>query len=200
MGRLGSQLPAVRRGLRGRRPPTPSPQRWASLPTRSTGSQNTEFALAFQPGTKAFDWHMAQISIRPGARRGDRLQRPYFDANQSLIAMSANDIVEATTHRGTQGHRTSVPRSRTTSLQLIENVIQPDNEPQVFDDNAAGCPGPAERPDRRARRRPLHRLLHTRRAARGLGHAGPGRPPSWASSAPMPRSTRWAWCSRRTAR
>ena len=44
--------------------------------------QNTEFSLAFQPGPKPFDFHMAQISIRPERAENVDFTDPYFDANQ----------------------------------------------------------------------------------------------------------------------
>lgn len=98
--------------------------------------QNAEFSLAFQPGPKAFDWHMAQISIRPERAEAIDFSEPYFDASQSLVAMSKNGIVAATTIEELKDKNLGAAVA-TTSLQLIEEVIQPNNEPQVFGDNAA---------------------------------------------------------------
>ena len=52
------------------------------------------FELAFQPGPKEFDWHMAQISIRPERAENVDFSDPYFDANQSLVAMTGTQIDE----------------------------------------------------------------------------------------------------------
>lgn len=97
---------------------------------------NPVFELAFQPGPKDFDWHMAQISIRPERAENVDFSQPYFDANQSIIAMTPNDIVGTTTIEGLKDFNLGAAVA-TTSLQLIEDVIQPKNDPQVFNDNAA---------------------------------------------------------------
>ncbi len=99
--------------------------------------QNTVFELAFAPGEKPFDWHMAQISIRPERAENVTFSEPYFDANQSLLAMTANDaIMGVTTVEGLKDLKLGAAIG-TTSLQLIEEYIQPNTDPQVFNDNAA---------------------------------------------------------------
>jgi polar amino acid transport system substrate-binding protein len=97
---------------------------------------NEVFELAFAPGEKAFDWHMAQTSIRPDRAENVNFTVPYFDANQSVIALTDNDIQNVTTIEGLKD-KTLGAAVGTTSLQLIEEVVQPNTEPQVFSDNAA---------------------------------------------------------------
>jgi polar amino acid transport system substrate-binding protein len=97
--------------------------------------QNTEFSLAFQPGPKPFDFHMAQISIRPERAESVDFTTPYFDANQSLVANSGTDITGATSIDELKGYNLGAAVG-TTSLQYIEEQIQPDSEPQVFNNNA----------------------------------------------------------------
>jgi polar amino acid transport system substrate-binding protein len=98
--------------------------------------QNPVFELAFQPGPKDFDWHMAQISIRPARAENVDFSDPYFDANQSLVAVAGTDIEGVTGIGDLKGYDLGAAVG-TTSLQFIEEVIQPDAEPQVFNDNAA---------------------------------------------------------------
>jgi polar amino acid transport system substrate-binding protein len=98
--------------------------------------QNTEFTLAFQPGPKPFDFHMAQISVRPERAENVDFSEPYFDANQSLVGVAGTDIVNATSIEDLKGYNLGAAVG-TTSLQFIEEQIQPDNEPSVFNDNAA---------------------------------------------------------------
>ncbi len=98
--------------------------------------QNTEFTLAFQPGPKPFDFHMAQISIRPERAQNVDFSDPYFDANQSLVAVAGTDIENATSIADLKPYNLGAAVG-TTSLQFIEEQIQPDSEPQVFNDNAA---------------------------------------------------------------
>lgn len=98
--------------------------------------QNTEFSLAFAPGPKPFDFHMAQISIRPERAENVDFSDPYFDANQSLVANADTDITSVASIADLKGYNLGAAVG-TTSLQFIEEQIQPDSEPQVFNDNAA---------------------------------------------------------------
>jgi polar amino acid transport system substrate-binding protein len=98
--------------------------------------QNTEFSLAFAPGPKPFDFHMAQVSIREERAENVDFTDPYFDANQSLVANADTDITGAASIADLKGYNLGAAVG-TTSLQFIEEQIQPDNEPQVFNDNAA---------------------------------------------------------------
>ncbi len=98
--------------------------------------QNSEFSLAFQPGPKPFDFHMAQISIREERAENVDFSDPYFDANQSLVAVNGTDIVNAASIADLASYNLGAAVG-TTSLQFIEEQIQPDSEPQVFNDNAA---------------------------------------------------------------
>ena len=98
--------------------------------------QNTEFSLAFQPGPKPFDFHMAQISIRPERAENVDFTDPYFDANQSLVANAGTDITAVASIADLKGYNLGAAVG-TTSLQFIEEQIQPSNEAQVFNDNAA---------------------------------------------------------------
>ena len=98
--------------------------------------QNTEFTLAFQPGPKPFDIHLAQISIREERAENVDFSDPYFDANQSLVANASSDIAGATSIDELKGFNLGAAVG-TTSLQFIEEVIQPDGDASVFNDNAA---------------------------------------------------------------
>jgi polar amino acid transport system substrate-binding protein len=102
--------------------------------------QNTVFENAFKPGPKDFDYHLAQISIRPGRAQRVDFSDPYFDANQALISMtkasdgSPNPILSVTTIAGLKPFKLGAAFG-TTSLELIQNVIQPDQQPSVLNDN-----------------------------------------------------------------
>jgi polar amino acid transport system substrate-binding protein len=106
-------------------------------PDQVDWAQNTVFELAFAPGEKAFDWHMAQTSIRPERAENVDFSDPYFDANQSLLAMTANDAIMAAATVEDLKDLTLGAAVGTTSLQLIEEFIQPNTDPQVFSDNIA---------------------------------------------------------------
>ena len=96
---------------------------------------NAVFEQAFAPGDKAFDWHMAQISIKPERQEAVDFSDPYFSVNQAVLAMSDNPIQDVTTIEGLKDFKLGAATS-TTSFQLIDTVIQPNQEPQVFNSNA----------------------------------------------------------------
>jgi polar amino acid transport system substrate-binding protein len=96
---------------------------------------NSVFEQAFAPGEKPFDFHMAQISAIPERAEAVTFSEPYFLSNQSLLALTPNEITAATTIAELQGFRLGAA-TNTTSFSLIEDVIQPTVEPSVFNDNA----------------------------------------------------------------
>ncbi len=102
---------------------------------------NTVFENAFKPGPKDFDFHLAQISIRPARAKNVDFSDSYFDANQAVLAMtklkdgSPNPILSVTTIAGLKSFKLGAGVA-TTSLDLIENTIQPDVAPQALASNA----------------------------------------------------------------
>ena len=97
--------------------------------------KNTEFTLAFQPGPKDFDAHMAQIAIRPDRADNVDFSEPYFDLSQALVAVEGNDITNVASIADVKPFNLGVAVG-TTALQYVEEQIQPDTEPQVFNNNA----------------------------------------------------------------
>lgn len=97
--------------------------------------QNAVFENAFAPGEKAFDFHMAQISITEDRAQAVTFTDRYFWSNQSIIAMTGNAITGATSIADVQGYRLGAARN-TTSFDLIEDVIQPTVEPRVLRSNS----------------------------------------------------------------
>ncbi|MDQ3449237.1 MAG: transporter substrate-binding domain-containing protein, partial [Chloroflexota bacterium] len=57
--------------------------------------QNVQFELAFAPGPKPFDFHLAQISIRPRRAEAVDFSETYLDANQAILALTPNAITGA---------------------------------------------------------------------------------------------------------
>jgi polar amino acid transport system substrate-binding protein len=98
--------------------------------------QNAVFEQAFAPGPKPFDFHLAQISIRPERAQAVDFSDPYFDANQSVLALTPNPITKVTTIDGLKAFKLGAA-ANTTSFELIDSVIKPTIEPSVFGDNAA---------------------------------------------------------------
>ena len=96
---------------------------------------NAVFEQAFAPGDKPFDRHMAQISINEQRAQAVDFSDPYFSVNQAVLAMSDNPIQDVTTIEGLKDFKLAAATA-TTSFQLIDTVIQPNQEAQVFNSNA----------------------------------------------------------------
>ena len=117
---------------------------------------NTEFANAFTPGPKPFDFHLAQISIKPERAEAVDFSDPYFDSHQAILALTypagtqpdpsagpaaasgvpLNPILAVTTIEGLKPFKLGAAVN-TTSFALIEDVIKPTPEPSVLGDNNA---------------------------------------------------------------
>jgi polar amino acid transport system substrate-binding protein len=111
---------------------------------------NTVFENAFAPGPKPFDFHMAQISIKPERAQAVDFSDSYFDSHQAILAMTypvgaapdpsaGPDAASALPTSPILGVTTidGLKPFGTTSYALIEDVIQPTSEASVFNDNAA---------------------------------------------------------------
>jgi polar amino acid transport system substrate-binding protein len=97
---------------------------------------NAIFEQAFAPGEKAFDFHMAQIAVTEERAQTVTFTDPYFALNQSLVALTENEITSAASIQDLKGYRLGAAQN-TTSFALIDEVIQPDVDPSVFPDNSA---------------------------------------------------------------
>jgi polar amino acid transport system substrate-binding protein len=95
---------------------------------------NPVFELAFAPGEKPFDFHMAQIAITEDRAQAVTFSDPYFDSNQSILALTGNPITSATSIEDLRGYRLAAA-ANTTSFNFLENTIQPTVEPSVFPSN-----------------------------------------------------------------
>jgi polar amino acid transport system substrate-binding protein len=95
---------------------------------------NAEFALAFAPGAKPFDFHMAQIAITDERAQAVTFSDPYFDSNQSVLTVTPNDITAATSIEALKDFRLGAA-ANSTSFDFLENVIAPNVEPSLFSDN-----------------------------------------------------------------
>lgn len=97
--------------------------------------QNVQFELAFAPGEKPFDFHLAQISIRPRRAEAIDFSETYLDANQAILALTPNSIVGTTSIEALKDFRLGAAVG-TTSFELIEGVIAPNTDPSVYNNNA----------------------------------------------------------------
>ena len=94
------------------------------------------FNKSFAPGDKPFDFVLQQISYLPERDEAVDFSEGYYDVQQAVISVKGSPIDGATTIGDLQDATLGAPVG-TTSLQVIEDVIQPSQEPQVYDDLAA---------------------------------------------------------------
>lgn len=94
----------------------------------------TTFDEAIQPGAKSFDMNLQQYSISPERAENIDFSLPYFTSNQAIVALDGSAAEGATTVADLQGVKFGA-QTGTTSLAFITDVIQPDQEPFVYDDN-----------------------------------------------------------------
>jgi polar amino acid transport system substrate-binding protein len=93
------------------------------------------FNNSFAPGEKDFDFDINQISITEERDQAVDFSDGYYDVNQALLGFADSDIASATTIDELKGYQLGA-QVGTTSLDFINEVIQPDSEALVYDTNA----------------------------------------------------------------
>jgi polar amino acid transport system substrate-binding protein len=96
----------------------------------------TGFDEAVAPGEKDYDFNVQQFGITDERDEVVDFSDGYYEIQQAIVGADDNDIASATSIEDLKGARLGAAIG-TTSLDYIENVIQPDSEALVFDDNAA---------------------------------------------------------------
>jgi polar amino acid transport system substrate-binding protein len=96
----------------------------------------TGFDEAIAPGEKDYDFNIQQFGITPERDEVVDFSDGYYDVQQVVIAAEGSPISEATSVSELADFNLGAAIG-TTSLDYIDDVIQPDTEAAVFDDNAA---------------------------------------------------------------
>lgn len=94
----------------------------------------TTFDEAIQPGAKNFDINLQQFSITPERAENIDFSLPYFTSNQAIVALDGSPAEGATSIADLKDVKFGA-QVGTTSLKFITDVIQPNQEPFVYDDN-----------------------------------------------------------------
>ena len=95
----------------------------------------TGFDEAIQPGAKNFDFNLQQYSITEERKATVSFSDPYYSTNQAVVGFADSPVTSATKVSELKELKFGA-QSGTTSLDFINNVIEPTNEPFVYDDNA----------------------------------------------------------------
>lgn len=95
----------------------------------------TGFDEAIAPGPKDWDLNVQQYSITDERDEVVDFSVPYYTTQQALVAFADSTVVSATSIADLATARLGA-QIGTTSLDYIENIIQPDTAPAVYDTNA----------------------------------------------------------------
>jgi polar amino acid transport system substrate-binding protein len=95
----------------------------------------TTFDEAIQPGAKNFDFNLQQYSITEERKQTVTFSDGYYTTNQAIVGLTDSAAKGATTLDAIKKLKLGA-QAGTTSLAYITDVIQPDQEPFVYDDNA----------------------------------------------------------------
>ncbi len=90
------------------------------------------FNKSYAPGEKDYDFDINQISITPERSAVVDFSDGYFNDNQGILALKDSPISSATSVSDLQGY-TLGAQVGTTSLAWINETVQPENQPKVFD-------------------------------------------------------------------
>ncbi|HWJ81215.1 MAG TPA: ABC transporter substrate-binding protein [Nocardioides sp.] len=91
------------------------------------------FNSLFKPGGTDFDFDINQISITPNRDKVVDFSEGYYSAAQAVIALKGSPAASATSLDELKGLKLGA-QTGTTSLTAIRDVIQPDQDPLVFED------------------------------------------------------------------
>ncbi|MEZ5100918.1 MAG: ABC transporter substrate-binding protein [Thermoleophilia bacterium] len=91
------------------------------------------FTQSFAPGKKPFDIVVQQVSFNKKRAKAVDFSDPYYVVNQALVTVQGSKIANATSFADLKDARLGVAVG-TTSFDYVTEVIQPDVEPRVYDD------------------------------------------------------------------
>ena len=115
---------AVAYGIADRLGFTDSQVNWVVVP----------FNSSYAPGPKRFDFDINQISITPQRAQQVDFSEPYYTTPQAVLVPAGSPFANATIVADLKEAQFGV-QVGTTSLDAVESVIDPSQQPQVFNDS-----------------------------------------------------------------
>jgi polar amino acid transport system substrate-binding protein len=94
------------------------------------------FNNSYAPGAKSFDFDINQISITPQRAKVVDFSTGYYSAAQAVIALKGSPTAKATSLADLKSKKLGA-QTGTTSLEAINDIIKPTQQPLVFDDTNA---------------------------------------------------------------
>jgi polar amino acid transport system substrate-binding protein len=101
---------------------SPSQVKWVVVP----------FNSSFAPGPKDFDFDINNITITPERARAVTFSESYYHLPQGLLVLNGSPLENVTTIAGLKDAVYGA-QVNTTSLQFINQVLQPTTPPKVYD-------------------------------------------------------------------
>jgi polar amino acid transport system substrate-binding protein len=92
------------------------------------------FNASYAPGPKDFDFDINQISITPDREKVVDFSQPYYTAPQAVVTPKNSEFANAETFADLEGATVGV-QIGTTSLDAVSQVMQPAEDPKVFNDS-----------------------------------------------------------------
>ena len=98
--------------------------KWAVVP----------FNSSYAPGPKKFDFDINQISITPERAKVVDFSDPYYVAPQAVVVGKGSELAAASSLADLKDATIGV-QIGTTSLDAVNDVVKPSNDPKVFNDS-----------------------------------------------------------------
>jgi polar amino acid transport system substrate-binding protein len=92
------------------------------------------FNQAFRPGPKSFDFDINQVSFSRERANAVDFSDSYYDVEQAIVALEGTPIANASSIDALKEYKLGAQLG-TTSLDAINDRIQPSSEPSVYDTN-----------------------------------------------------------------
>ena len=92
------------------------------------------FSQSYRPGSKPFDFYLAQVSYSPDRARAVDFSNSYYFVFQSIVGRERTSITRARSISDLRRYRLGAQLG-TTSYQYIVNTIRPSQRPLVYDTN-----------------------------------------------------------------
>jgi polar amino acid transport system substrate-binding protein len=94
------------------------------------------FNQSYKPGDKDFDFDINQVSITPERAKVVDFSDGYYSASQAVITLKDSPVAGVTTVAELADFNLGA-QTGTTSLTMIRDVVNPANDPAVFEDTNA---------------------------------------------------------------
>jgi polar amino acid transport system substrate-binding protein len=96
----------------------------------------TPFDAAIAPGPKNFDFNLQQYGITPERQEVVDFSEGYYTAPQAIFGLADSPAASAASLDDLKSLKIGVAAG-TTSVTYVEDTIQPESDPLIFNDNAA---------------------------------------------------------------